>query len=110
MSAERYLIGTNVANRLPNIERGSSFSITINGESYLAYPGESVAAVLMVSGIRSFSQKDDGETNNRLFCGMGVCHQCLVTIDGVMNLRACMTEGQPGMKVETKSISGDIHS
>jgi predicted molibdopterin-dependent oxidoreductase YjgC len=101
MRAAEDSMGTCVAKRLPDVERATSFTIKINGESYLAYEGESVAAVLLVAGNRSFSQEDSGELNNRLFCGMGLCHQCLVAIDGVLNLRACMTEVRPGMNVET---------
>ncbi len=36
------------------------------------------------------------------YCGMRICHQCLVTVDGVRDVRACMTVVRPGMKIETR--------
>ncbi len=36
-----------------------------------------------------------------LFCGMGICYECIVTINGRSGIRSCMTRVKPGMKVET---------
>jgi aerobic-type carbon monoxide dehydrogenase small subunit (CoxS/CutS family) len=37
-----------------------------------------------------------------VFCGIGVCFDCLVVIDGITNQRACLIEAKPGMKVQTQ--------
>jgi aerobic-type carbon monoxide dehydrogenase small subunit (CoxS/CutS family) len=37
-----------------------------------------------------------------VFCGIGVCFDCLVVIDGITNQRACLIEARPGMKVQTQ--------
>ncbi|WP_420406774.1 2Fe-2S iron-sulfur cluster-binding protein [Hoeflea sp.] len=64
-------------------------------------PGQSVAAALTESGQRPFriTAKDE---RRGMFCGMGVCQDCLVTIDGVPNQRACMTPAKAGMVVSTQ--------
>ena len=87
--------------RIPDIARGTSFEIEVNGQKVLAYEGESLATVLMAAGIRSFEHHDAPHAPSRLFCGMGTCQQCLVTIDNLPNCQACQTFVRPGMKVET---------
>ena len=62
------------------------------------------ATALLAAGIHTFHTPDQIHTSpSRLFCGMGVCWQCLVTVDGRPSHRACQTAAQPGMKIETGS-------
>lgn len=61
------------------------------GERLSGRCGESVAAALIAAGIRTLRLTRRDEPRG-LFCGMGVCQECLVEIDGVSNQRACMTK------------------
>lgn len=74
---------------------------TFNGRPVALRAGQSVAAALTESGERAFriTAKDE---KRGMFCGMGVCQDCLVTVDGVPNQRACMTPAQDGMQVATQ--------
>lgn len=76
------------------------FTVTVDGEPALAYPGETVATVLLALGRRAFRHTPHGAPRG-LFCGMGVCYDCLVTVDGQPDVRACVTAVQPGMAIET---------
>lgn len=87
---------------LPRVERGQSISASVDGQPVVAYEGESVAAVLLAQGIRTFRHTAGTGQGRGLFCGMGICYDCLVTVDGVPNVRACMTPVAPGMAIETK--------
>ena len=89
------------ATRISNIARGTSFEIEVDSQKVLAYEGESLATVLMAAGIRTFEHHAAPHAPSRLFCGMGTCQQCLVTIDNLPNCQACQTFVRPGMKVET---------
>ncbi len=60
--------------------------------------GTTVAAALIAGGVREFRETVDGRRG--LFCGMGVCQECLVTIDGVPGYRACMTPAKDGMRIK----------
>jgi len=88
------------ARRLDNIERQTPMTITVNGRPVEAYPGESIAAVLMAAGRRVFRQTPLGHSPRGFFCGMGICFDCLVTVDGMPNVRSCMTQVYPGCVVE----------
>ncbi len=86
--------------RTAQVVRGEPFDVIVNGRRVLAYPGETVAAVLLAVGLRVFNHASDGSPRG-LYCGIGRCFSCLVTVDGVSGIRACVTHVQPGMHVET---------
>lgn len=74
--------------------------IQINGTRISVPEGSTVAAALMAAGIPSrFS--GSGEARAPL-CGMGICYECRVEIDGVPHQRSCMVLCQPSMKVRTQ--------
>jgi hydrogen cyanide synthase HcnA len=79
---------------------GSRFKVTINGHCVDAVEGETVIGVLQAIDLRGFSKNDHGVTTGG-YCWMGVCHNCLVKIDGLYKRRACQTVVVPGMKIET---------
>lgn len=59
-----------------------------------------VAAALLTLGARAFRTSVAGEPRAPL-CGMGICFECRVTIDGVPHRRACLVPVAPGMSVTT---------
>ena len=85
---------------------GCHYQILIDGHPAKAFAGETVAAVLMTAGKRIFTQPSQYNLHRTLFCGMGICHQCLVTVNGVRDVRGCMTLIEAGMTVETKLPTG----
>jgi len=80
--------------------RPSSRTITIrfNGKPVAALEGESVAAALSAAEIVAFRHSASGAPRG-LHCGMGACFDCVVTIDGRMGQRACLTKVADGMAV-----------
>ena len=74
---------------------------TFDGRPVTARTGQTLAAALTEAGLRSFRETAKGGTRG-IFCGMGVCQDCLVTVDGQPNLRACMTKAADGLSVATQ--------
>lgn len=74
------------------------FNIYINDRKIQARSGQTIAATMIAAGITTIRQTPTHEPRG-LFCGMGVCFECLVTINGNPDQRACMTLVQAGMKV-----------
>lgn len=87
--------------RLSRTSGSATVAVTVDGESVHACPGEMVATVLLAMGRLTFRHTDRGHSPRGVFCGMGVCFDCLVIIDGQPNIRACLTPVQAGMVVET---------
>jgi sarcosine oxidase subunit alpha len=73
--------------------------IRVDGEELRVMPGSSVAAALENAGI-ALRRSVHGYPRGAV-CGMGICHECRVSIDGVQQQRACMVDVADGMDVST---------
>lgn len=99
--------------RLPEagLRRGPRVSLIIDGASATAYLGESVAAALLADGSDDLSTRTTSTGEPRgVYCGMGVCFDCLVVVDGVPGTRACMTWVREGMVVARQDGPGHPRS
>jgi D-hydroxyproline dehydrogenase subunit gamma len=76
-----------------------SVVLTVNGKPMTVEPGTTVAAAVARSGA-STRTSVSGETRGPL-CGMGICFECRVTIDGVPRQRSCQILCAPGQRVMT---------
>ncbi len=86
----------------PGLARGLAVAIWLDGREVTAYEGETVATVLFAEGVVAVRSTLGGEPRG-VFCGMGVCFDCLVVIDGVPNTRACMTPVSAGMRIQRQA-------
>ncbi|MGH2899930.1 MAG: (2Fe-2S)-binding protein [Solirubrobacteraceae bacterium] len=78
----------------------ASVELVVNGRTVRAESGSTVASTLFNAGELAFRSSPSGATRAPL-CGMGICYECRVTIDGVAHQRACMTVVRSGMSIET---------
>lgn len=69
-------------------------------------PGQSVGAALTAHGVRAWRTTRREGRPRGLFCGIGVCFDCLVTVQGRPNQRACLVVAEPGLRVETQEGMG----
>lgn len=89
--------------RRRGVERcGAAIEIVCDGRRLAAIEGESIAATLTAHGIRKYSRAREGDPRG-LFCGMGVCFDCRVTVDGRAGQRACLTSVHAGMQIDTEA-------
>ena len=87
-------------------EVAGSFTIELDGEPIEATPGQTVAAALIGAGHRSWRRTRINGESRGVFCGIGVCFDCIATINGRPNQRACLVEARPGDVVTTQDGSG----
>jgi predicted molibdopterin-dependent oxidoreductase YjgC len=83
-----------------------SVDFTFDGRRMTAQPGQTVGAALMSEGIRSWRTTRVTGRPRGLFCGIGVCFDCLVTVNGEPNVRACLAVLAPGDVVRTQVGTG----
>jgi len=76
--------------------------LIIDGEPLPFVEGQTVAAALVAAGRLSWRTSRVGRRPRGVFCGIGVCFDCLVTIDGAGGQRACLVPARPGMTVTTE--------
>ena len=79
---------------------GSPVGLSFDGREIEALEGETIAAALAASDIVAVRQARSGAPRGP-FCGMGVCFDCLVTVDGRPSQRACLTKVAAGMDVRS---------
>ncbi|MFF2276645.1 (2Fe-2S)-binding protein [Agromyces sp. NPDC058126] len=72
--------------------------ILVEGEAVTGRAGQTIAGVLLGSGRVAWRGAQQGERG--VFCGIGVCHDCLVTVNGVEGVRACQREAVAGDRIE----------
>jgi len=88
------------------LQRGDAIEIVVDGSPVPAFEGESVAAALLAGSTRVFRTTARFGTTRGLYCGMGVCFECVMTVDGRPNVRTCQTPVRDGMRVETQKGEG----
>ena len=75
-------------------------TLTINGRSVEVPEGAMVSAAVAIAGVEFTHRSVTGEPRAPL-CGMGICFECRVTIDGRPHVRSCQVLCRPGMEVRT---------
>ncbi len=83
------------------LEPSRQITILIDGQAVIAAAGDTVAAALLLTGNTRFRQTAKSGSPRGPYCGMGVCFDCLVTINGEPNRQACVADVREGMEVIT---------
>ena len=74
------------------------FTITFDGSTLDVEAGQTIAAALVAAGHRSWRTTRTGGAPRGVFCGIGVCFDCLATVNGRPNVRACLALGAAGRR------------
>src|SRR5512143_3371229 len=88
--------------------RGRRFEIEVDGQKIFAYEGETIAAALLAAGIRVSRLTPKKHRPAGFYCGIGLCHECVMVVNGVPNTRTCQALATPGCRVETQIGLGEI--
>ncbi len=86
---------------LGNLEK-RSVTITFNGMDYQAYKGESIAAALLANQVRVLRYSEKNSEPRGIYCGIGHCYECRVTVDGKRSVRSCITNVRDQMHIESQ--------
>ncbi len=79
-------------------------TITVDGRSLDVLEGEILAAALWVNGFISLGHNPSDGTHRGMYCGIGHCYECRVTVDGVEDLRSCLIQVRDGMRVSLQKF------
>jgi sarcosine oxidase subunit alpha len=74
-------------------------SFTYAGQTLTGRQGDTIAAALWAAGIRSVGS-GPGDRHGALYCGIGHCFVCRITVDGVQGVRGCLVPIRAGMRLE----------
>jgi len=85
-------------------KRGKKVHFSFNGTVLEAYSSETIAAALEANGIKELSKSIDRHRPRGLFCVIGKCASCFMTVNGLPNVRSCLTPVTEGMTVQSQSL------
>lgn len=83
------------------MDQREKFEIKIDGNRIMARKGQSIAEALLAAGFRVF-RKTKRNAPRGLYCGIGICYECRMTVNSIPNIRTCMTPVEPGCDISTQ--------
>lgn len=92
--SEHPILGTTEKSRLVNF--------TYDGKELQGYEGEPIAMALKAAGVMVHRYTQKHHEPRGIFCAIGRCTDCVMIVDGVPNVRTCVTPLKEGMKVQTQ--------
>ncbi|HLS07429.1 MAG TPA: (2Fe-2S)-binding protein [Bacillota bacterium] len=89
---------------LDDIEERPTVTFTFDGKEYTGYEGDTIASALLANGVRTLRVHEASGKPRGIYCNIGHCYECRVTVNDVRGVRACLEPVKDGMNV----ASGDI--
>ncbi len=77
-------------------------SISVDGETVTGLAGQTIAGVLLASGRPSWRRTSGDGSPRGVFCGIGVCFDCIVTVNGDRDVRACQRRAADGDQIRSQ--------
>jgi sarcosine oxidase subunit alpha len=90
------------------LDRARELEFTFHGAAARGFEGDTVASALFGEGQRIFSRSFKYHRPRGLLCCQGTCPNCMLTVDGTPNVRACVTPLAAGMTVEAQNVRGSL--
>lgn len=91
---------------MPN---NKSIEFTLDNKTILATEGQTIAEAMMAAGHKTLRISKEG-THQGVFCGMGVCFGCRMIVDGIPNIRTCVTPVTLGCSVQTQNEADFVNT
>jgi len=92
---------------LGKLRKEKVVKITVDGNTLEASEGEPIIAALLANSIRVCRKTKKKDEPRFLFCGIGRCTDCVMIVDGIPNIRTCVTPVREGMRIKTQVGLGE---
>ncbi len=89
------------------LEEVEMVTIIVDGVAMQARKGEMIAAALIAGGKDTFRRTVKRGEPRGIYCGIGRCTDCVMTVNGIPNVRTCVTAVEEGMIIQTQIGSGE---
>jgi sarcosine oxidase subunit alpha len=90
------------------IDRSRRIRFFYEGTAIEAFPGDTIGSALFASGRRVFSRSFKYHRPRGLLCCSGSCANCMMTVDGVPNVRVCNEPVRDGTQVKAQNVLGSV--
>lgn len=92
---------------LGKLDHQNVVSFTFDGKTYQGYEGDTIASALMAHGIRQLRVHEQSGNPRGIYCNIGHCFECRVTVNGESGIRACLTPIQADMDIKSGKMLPD---
>lgn len=99
MSKNNRIIDHPVLGSLPADRKLLEFQF--DGKVYHAFEGETIAAALLANGVRKLRVHEETSTPRGIYCNIGHCYECRVTVNDISGIRSCLTKVTEGAIVKS---------
>ena len=89
-------------------ERGRKVKFIFDGREYEGYENETIAAALNADGVSVLGHSHKHHRPRGIYCAIGNCSSCLMTVNGEPNVRVCVEKLKEGDVVETQMGKGEL--
>lgn len=86
---------------LGKLEEQKKVTFNFDGQTYEGYESDTIASALLAHGIRTLRKHEETGTPRGIYCNIGHCFECRVTVNNISNVRACLTPIEANMVVES---------
>ena len=90
--------------KIKSIDTPTEIEFEVDGSVIKARKGETIAEALLNKGITIF-RKTRNNMPRGVYCNMGICYECRMIVNGIPNVRSCMTLATPGCSIATQDDS-----
>ncbi|MDD2493807.1 MAG: (2Fe-2S)-binding protein [Tissierellia bacterium] len=91
-----------------DFDKSKKVKFTFNGQELEGYEGETIQAALHAAGVKVLGKSIKMHRPRGFYCAIGNCSSCFMIVDGVPNVKTCVTDLKEGMVVETQEGKGVI--
>ncbi|HLR09968.1 MAG TPA: (2Fe-2S)-binding protein [Sporosarcina sp.] len=86
---------------LGKLTEQKKITFTFDGKNYEGYENDTIASALMANGIRTLRRHEETGNPRCIYCNIGHCFECRVTVNDEKNMRACLTPITDNMVIES---------
>ncbi len=86
---------------LGKLSKKKVITFTYDGEQYEGLEGDTIASALLANGIRKLRVHESSSRPRGIYCNIGHCFECRVTVENQEGIRACLTPIKNNMSIES---------
>lgn len=89
---------------LGKLDEKKKVTFTFDGQTFEGYENDTIASALLAHGIRTLRKHEETGNPRGIYCNIGHCYECRVTVNDVTNVRACLTPIKENMVIESGKV------
>lgn len=89
---------------LDRLQDKEQITFTFDGKKYKGIAGDTIASALLANGIRSLRVHEESGTPRGIYCNIGHCFECRVTVNETPGVRACLQPIEANMAIESGTL------